>query len=289
MTSERYTHGHHSAVLAAHSARSAQDSAAFLLPHLHAGQRLLDVGCGPGSITVDLAAVVAPGEVIGIDAAPGVLDQARELAAARGVGNVRFAPGDVYRLGSNDDSVDVAPVDVASNGVAGFDVAGFDVVYAHQVLQHLARPVDALREMKRVLRPGGLLAVRDADYATMVHAPHDERLDRWLELYHAVARHNRGEPDAGRWLRTWVAEAGFVDIVTSTSSWCYADDESTRRWGTQWASRVSVGSFADSALESGAATQADLDEMAAAWLEWSQQPTAFFAFVHGEVLARAPA
>jgi len=265
---ERYTHGHHPAVLANHSARTAQNSAAFLLGHLRTGQRLLDVGCGPGTITVDLAALLEPGEVVGVDNVASVLDGARALAAERGQPNVRFEQADAYDL--------------------PFDDGSFDVVYAHQVLQHVARPVELLRELYRVLRSGGLVAVRDADYGTMVHAPDDARLHRWLELYHTVARGNGGEPDAGRYLRAWVTEAGFVDELTTASSWCYAEPAATQAWGTQWASRVSEGSFADAAVSTGAASRAELDDLADAWRQWAVHPTAFFAFIHGEVLARKP-
>ncbi len=268
MTAERYTHGHHAAVLANHSARTAQNSAAFLLDRLQPGQRLLDVGCGPGTITVDLAALLDPGEVIGVDNVAGVLDKARAYATERGRRNVRFEQGDAYAL--------------------PFDADSFDVVYAHQVLQHVARPVDALREMFRVLRPGGLVAVRDADYGTMIHAPTDPRIDLWLELYHTVARSNGGEPDAGRFLRAWVAEAGFVDAVTTATAWCYADADRTHEWGSQWASRVSEGAFADQAVASGASSVEEIGELSAAWTEWSTKPTAFFAFLHGEVLAAKP-
>ncbi len=268
MTAERYTHGHHAAVLANHSARSAQNSAQFVLNQLRSGQRLLDVGCGPGTITVDLAALVDPGEVVGVDNVAGVLEGARALAEQRGAQNVRFEHGDAYALPFESDS--------------------FDVVYAHQVLQHVARPVEVLGEMFRVLRPGGLVAVRDADYGTMIHAPADQRLERWLELYHTVARSNGGEPDAGRYLRSWVAEAGFVEQLTSASCWSYADQVATRTWGSQWSSRVSEGAFAEQAIGSGAATGDELADLAAAWREWSTKPTAFFAFLHGEVLATKP-
>ena len=150
---ERYTHGHHAAIVASHAQRTAENSAGFLLPYLERGQRLLDVGCGPGSITVDLAELVAPGPVVGVDREPAVLEGARRLGEERGLTNLTFEPADVYALPYPDDHV--------------------DVVYAHQVLQHLVDPVAALTEMRRVLRPGGVLAVRDSDYATMTHAPHE--------------------------------------------------------------------------------------------------------------------
>ncbi len=266
MTTERYTHGHSPAVLAAHSLRTAQNSAAFLLPQLQDGHRLLDIGCGPGTITVDLADLIDPGEAVGVDQVEAVLDEARALAEQRGQSNVRFECADAYDL--------------------PFDDGSFDVVFAHQVLQHLARPVDMLREAHRVLRPGGIVAVRDADYATMVHAPHDLRLDRWLRLYDTVARANGGEPNAGRFLRGWVLEAGFVQDTTTTSTWCYADEGSTATWAGQWAARVTQGTFAGRAVEVGAASKADLEELADAWRSWATQPAAFFAFLHGEVLAR---
>ena len=73
----RYTHGHGPAVLAGHSRRTAADSAAHLLPRLRAGLDLLDVGCGPATITADLAGAVAPGRVVALDGAPAAIDAAR--------------------------------------------------------------------------------------------------------------------------------------------------------------------------------------------------------------------
>lgn len=265
---ERYTHGHHQVVVSSHARRTAANSAAFLLPHLRPGMRLLDVGCGPGSITVDLAAVVAPGEVIGVDREPAVLDGARALAAARGLANTHFEPADVYEL----------PLEAES----------FDVVYAHQVLQHLARPVEGLREAHRVLRPGGIVAVRDSDYGTMVHAPHDRRLDRWLELYHQVTRANGAEADAGRHLKGWVEEAGFTDVVASASTWWYSDEEARHAWAELWAVRITEGAFAEQAIGARLTDAAELADLAAAWRSWATRRGAFFAFLHGEVLARKP-
>src|ERR1700749_3987577 len=190
--SDTYLHGHHDSVLRSHRWRTAENSAGYLLPRLAPDARVLDVGCGPGTITVDLAALVPGGYVTGIDAAEDVLAQARQEAERRGQRNVAFDTGDVYRL--------------------DFADASFDVVHAHQVLQHLTDPVAALREMRRVCAPGGVVAVRDSDYATFTWWPEDPRLTRWLELYHQVARSNDAEPDAGRRLLAWAHEAGFSDV-----------------------------------------------------------------------------
>jgi ubiquinone/menaquinone biosynthesis C-methylase UbiE len=263
---ERYTHGHSEAVVAAHAARTAQSSAAYLLPHLRPGLRLLDVGCGPGSITVDLAQLVAPGEVVGVDRVDDVLSGARALAAAQGVTNVRFEAANVYDL--------------------PFAAGSFDVVHAHQTLQHLVDPVAALREMERVLTPGGLAAVRDADYGTMVHSPHEPGIDAWLALYHAVTAANRADADAGRHLSGWVHAVGLVAVITTTSTWTYADPASCQSWAELWAARLTDGAFADQAQSEGLATRAELDEQAVAFRHWARQPAAFFAFLHGEVLAR---
>ena len=119
------------------------------------------MAAGPGTITVDLAASVSPGRVTGVDREHAVVAEATRLLDASATGNVEFRTGDAYSLGFDDQSIDVA--------------------HAHQVLQHLTDPVAALVEMRRVLRPGGILAVRDSDYGGFVWAPSDRLLDRWLE------------------------------------------------------------------------------------------------------------
>jgi ubiquinone/menaquinone biosynthesis C-methylase UbiE len=262
---ETYTHGHHESVLRSHEWRTAENSAAYLLDRLEPGLDLLDVGCGPGTITLDLAARVAPGAVVGIDRAAEVIAQAEALRAERGADRVRFATGDVYAL--------------------DFEDASFDVVHAHQVLQHLRDPVLALQELRRVLRPGGTLAARDSDYAAFVWAPRDPRLDRWNQLYHAITARNGAEADAGRYLLGWAQAAGFVDVHASSSTWTFADPESRAWWGTLWADRVELSSFADQALGYGLSDRAELTDLAAAWRAWAEQPDGYFAVLHGEILA----
>jgi len=221
-----YTHGHHESVLRSHRWRTAQNSAAYLLPRLKSDDRLLDVGVGPGTITVDFADRLTEGTVVGIDAAPAAVAAAQALVAEREVRNVTLSVGDVYEL--------------------EFPAGSFDVVHAHQVLQHLSHPITALREMRRVCVLGGLVAVRDADYAAMTWYPPSVELSRWLELYHQVARSNGGEPDAGRRLLSWAQTSAVPEVLRSpcgshsgfftTRSWCRAPEalSGTTRRTSAW-------------------------------------------------------
>jgi SAM-dependent methyltransferase len=258
-----YTHGHHESVLRSHRWRTAANSAAYLLPHLVPGMRLLDVGCGPGTITADLADLVAPGVVTAAEISPEALDLAR---SAIGRSNVEYAIADAHAL--------------------PFDDGTFDVVHAHQVLQHLADPVAALAEMRRVARPGGLVAVRDSDYRAFAWYPQPPGLDDWLALYQTVARANGGEPDAGRRLLSWAHAAGFAEVTASASVWCFATVEDRRWWGGLWADRVQQSAFAEQAVRSGAARAEDLRRIADAWLEWAASADGWLAIPHGEVLCR---
>ena len=263
----RYTHGHSAAVLSAHSRRGAADSAAYLLAHLNAGMDLLDVGCGPASITADLAERVTPGRVVALDAAAGALEAARATLRERGLSEqVEVTSGDVMAL--------------------PFEDATFDVVHAHQVLQHLADPVGALAEMRRLTRPGGMVAVRDAVYSAMTWFPEPAGMEQWRSVYMATARANGGEPDAGSRLLAWTHRAGFTEVTASASTWCYATPTDRAWQSTTWAQR-SLTSFGPQAVELGLASSTDLETMARAWRQWGGSEDAWFVVVHGEVIARA--
>lgn len=264
--SDTYTHGHHESVVKSHAERGANDSAAFLLPHLNESMRLLDVGCGPATITCDLAGHVA--EVVGIEPVADVLETARKNASFRGVENVTFEVGSVYGL--------------------RFEDGSFDAVYAHQVLQHLSDPVAAIAEMVRVTKPGGVVAVRDADYRAFAWHPQPPELDRWMDLYQAVCRTNGAEPDAGRHLLDWALEAG-VDrsaITATSSTWLKDSAEACSVWANTWKDRSVHSSFASQAVEYGLTTTEELEEISAAWLEWGTHRAAWFMIPHGELLIR---
>jgi ubiquinone/menaquinone biosynthesis C-methylase UbiE len=257
----RYTHGHHASVLGSHARRTAGDSAAYLLPLLKPGFRLLDVGCGPGTITAGLARAVG-GTAVGLEAVAAPLETAR--GSLEGIDRAALALGDVGSLPFADDS--------------------FDVVHAHQVLQHLTHPVGALREMARVCRPAGTVAARDADYAAMAWYPRLPGLDQWAELYQRVARSNGAEPDAGRHLRSWAEEAGLRDVQLGASAWCCATPEQVSWWAESWAQRSVASDFAQQAVERRLATLNDLEAIAEAFRAWGATPGALFLIPHVELL-----
>lgn len=266
MSTGRYTHGHAESVLRSHRWRTAANSAAHLLPHLRAGMSLLDVGSGPGTITCDLAAVVAPGRVTALEATPAALDLTRAEAARRGVENIDFLVGDVHALALPDGDV--------------------DVVHAHQVLQHVADPVRALREMRRVTKPGGVVAARDSDYAAFTWYPLLPELDDWLRLYRSAARRNGGEPDAGRHMLAWAHAAGFSQVEASASAWCFATPDDRGYWGGMWADRILTSDLTAQLLRDGDAEQALLEAISDAWRRWAADPDGWLAVVHGEILCR---
>ena len=263
LTGGGYIHGYDGSVVRAHSWRTVENSATYLLGHLRPGRSVLDVGCGPGTITADIARRVAPGRVLGVDSSDAVLDIARREWSE--VPNCSFRRGDALHLDHADDS--------------------FDIVHAHQLLQHVPDPVAAMREMRRVCRPDGVVAVRDADYGGFIWTPADPRLDHWRATYRSVARANGGEPDAGRHLLSWARGAGFREIHSSASVWCFSDDEGREWWGGQWAERLVRSDFADHAVAGGHATKDDLASMSEAFRSWSREPNGWFVVLHGELLA----
>lgn len=259
-----YTHGHHESVLRSHRWRTADNSAAYLLPLLRPGMSLLDVGCGPGTLTADLAALVAPATVTAVELTADALALARAEATRRGQSNIEFAVSDVHALRFGD--------------------ASFDVVHAHQVLQHVADPPAALREMRRVCRPGGIVAVRDADYAAFTWYPQLPELEIWMDMYQRVARANGGEPNAGRRLLSWAHQAGFSSVTATSSTWCFASPEDRAWWGGLWADRMLNSDVAVRIVTTGVATEEDLERVADAWRAWAADPDGWFSLLHGELI-----
>lgn len=239
----------------AHARRTAEKNAAFLLPHLKPGMRLLDAGCGPGSITIGLAERIATGECIGIDADPAAIEHARSLAAERGITNTRFDVGDAYAL--------------------PYDDATFNAAFSNALLQHLADPAAAVREIHRVLKPGGIVAIADADHDTSIIYPPDPLLDRHNAIMREMRlRTNGGDVRIGQRLRALLIEAGFER--TEASVICGADgtDDRARFMGEWQAAYVEEPTYIAEATRLGISNEPELRSIAAAWRLWGSSPGA---------------
>ena len=261
---ETYTHGYGERMVQAMAGRAAARNLAFFLPHLRPGMRVLDCGCGPGAITVDVADLVAPGEIVGIDIEPSQIEAARRRAAERGLANARFEVASVHEL--------------------PFPDASFDAAYAHTVVQHLREPARALREIRRVLAPGGLLGLRDDDWGACLWEPRDPLIDLTLDLVVKVWRHNGGDPFYPRHQRRMLREAGFVRTAGSASSGCRGAPEETRGWADLTIAHNSQPAFVQTVLDQGWADEATLAATYDAARAWGAHPDAYFALMMCEAI-----
>ena len=159
---------------------------------LRPGFRVADIGCGAGIVAAWIAEQVGgSGEVWAVDVSPEQVEQARSEAARRSLRNVRFV--------------------VAGALNTGLPRGSFDLVYCRFVLMHLDDPLAALREMRALLRPGGVLACEDGDFAAPYCHPPLPAFDRCFELYRALG-HAQGQHFlVGRELPRLFLEAGFGD------------------------------------------------------------------------------
>jgi SAM-dependent methyltransferase len=264
---EVYTHGYGEERRRLHGQRVAEVEAALLLPHLRPGMRLLDFGCGPGSITIGLAHAVAPGDVVGVDIAPQQVAAARALAAAARVPNLRLMVGSVYDL--------------------PFPDATFDAAFSRSVLEHLAEPLAALREVRRVLKPGGVLGVRDGDWGGLVLAPANPLVEAGLALYARLWALNGGNPQRGREHRALLRAAGFSRIVASAGADAMGTPEAVQRQGAAIQARLTSPTTVDTILAQGWADRAHLEQIAAACPTWWEHPDAFGAVLVCDAVAWA--
>jgi ubiquinone/menaquinone biosynthesis C-methylase UbiE len=262
-----YATDHAESVLSTHRWRRLDNSASYVVPYLKPGLKVLDVGCGPGSLTVDIAKHVSPdGNVIGIENQPGPLAEGRRLADAEGVNNVTLELGDAHNLAYEDET--------------------FDLVHAHQVLQHITNPVKALSEMRRVVKTGGIVACRES--ATATWYPDIEALMFQHELARRLSKDRGGNPHPGNHIHVWAREAGFSldQIKRSAGTWCFSTPEERVYWGGTMAARAESSGFASNAIEGGYVTAVQLTTVATAWREWTDNEDAWFGFLHGEIICR---
>ena len=249
--------------------RSAADYADFLLPHLDDAFRLLDVGCGQGTITLGLAERVA--HIDAVDPAEEAFADARRYAAEHEIKNVEFRVGSVYGLDFPDDH--------------------FDACLCHSMLETLDRPLDGLTELKRILKPGGVLGVACVEYGGVIMAgPGEELLRRFYAVRERLWQlENTADPYRGRRLRGLLHRAGFEDVVATSKFFSYGTRQGVEEFGLARAEQCGADDwYSEHAQKHGLATAGELEQMRQAWVEWSKAPDAYLAFAWCRAVGRKP-
>lgn len=254
---EEYTLRDNPAFAANLAMRSASQCADFFLPYLAAGMDLLDCGCGPGSITLDLAEVLSSGSVVGLDIDASSVAMARAAQQRRGCTNARFQVGDLRALPFPDES--------------------FDAVFLHVVLCHLRDPVLALKEVRRVLRPGGRVGVRDPDWGSALYAPANPVLDDLFALQVRVLEHCGASPFYARKQRALLHEAGFSRSEASAFALHSGTREQTQLFAATELARLRGPVVQKLLREAAFVTTDELASMEQALREWAERADAFYA------------
>lgn len=270
MSKASYAFGHHSAVLSSHQWRTVENSAAYVIPYLRPSAELLDIGCGPGTITLDFASRLSEGHVTGLDIGASVIDQAKSSAKEQGITNVNFITGNIFDLEA-----------------CGLEGKSFDIVHAHQTITHIPDRLGALKAMRGLLRPGGILAIRDADLSSFRHNPHFPEIDRYHQILSEYVSGAGGHPAGARELLSLAMAAGFArdEIKLSLGTWCYSTEEERRWWANTHARRLTDTGMRQHAKNFSNATDDDIERIAAGWRKWAECEDGVWAAMHFEIVA----
>ncbi len=248
------------------SDRHASTHAAFFTSHLKPGMRILDCGCGPGSITLDLAELVSPGQVVGLDIGTTQIEKARKLQNARNVVNVEFRLGDLNQLSFDDDT--------------------FDAVFSHGVIEYSRDPVHSFAEIRRVLKSNGVFGGRHGDWGGFLLATDNSYTRKAFALFVRLMRLNGGDPYFGRRQPSYLRKAGFSRMVCSASYDCWTPNpETARRVGRLMKAYFLSEEFVNPALQRGLVDHKTLDRIQSAFDDWGENPDVFAAEAWGEAVA----
>ncbi len=254
-----YKDGYESTISQSHAWRTAENSCGYMLKYIKPTDKILDVGCGPGTITYDLSTYVPEGEIIGVEPTKELIDEALNNEKSDAVKNVNFQVASVFELPFPDNS--------------------FDIVHAHQVIIHLQHPVEALKEMRRVLRPDGYLCFKDAELRSTIYYP--RKYEDPLGYYMTKIRTEFTSCFGGSRSKELALEAGFdpENIVFTSSNWTISSEDDRRWFSQMYINRLE-------SLEFGKSDKYTREQLELAWKEWASDDNAVCILLHGEIVAK---
>jgi SAM-dependent methyltransferase len=244
--------------------RTAKTCATFFLEYLKPGMALLDCGCGEGTISADLAEITAPGKLVGIDIAANALQHATQLADERGLSNVQFDEGSIYELPYPDNS--------------------FDAVFSHALFEHLTDKAAALREIRRVLRPGSFVGLRSPDMDATVLEPPDPILERFWDMFLRIRIELGGDNHTGRKLPGLLSLAGFSEVKGSASCETFGTRDRLKFYADIYGGLALKHPYVDEWLKRGWVVPEELEGIYIAFQEWALQPGAFTMHTYCEAI-----
>ena len=254
---EAYSPGYTKNLVNSYSQRKAYKEANFLIPYLKKNACILDCGCGPGNITLDLAKIVSEGKVIGIDVEQSQIKEATKRAKRQVINNVKFYQSSVYKLPFKDET--------------------FDIVFCHTLLQHLKEPIDVLKDIYRVLKPGGLVALRDDDSSSLILSPETPEMNKVLEIMKKIMIHSGGNPCVGKSYKQILSQAGFKDLKITVSCDCDSELEDTKTRGE--IAKELLTTFKKDAIKLGWVTDNEMEKLIEEAEKWGSNPYAFDAII----------
>ncbi|KAJ5106920.1 S-adenosyl-L-methionine-dependent methyltransferase [Penicillium angulare] len=266
-------------MLETYSTRTAANTSSYFLPFIKPDMKILDIGCGPGSIALDLASFVPQGSITGIDSNETAINSARELSQKRKIQNATFKVSNVLNLPYEDST--------------------FDIVCAHQVLIHLPNEpnssplpsnigaVKGLKEMRRVCKPGGLVCARECDWKSAVIHPFIPGLWESMKLIEDLTTLKSTSPYGGM-ARNWALQAGWKsnDIDVSASVVFYSTPGEVKWWGETMARRLEEGSALQKGVEEGFISEGERGLIPDAWREWAGRDDGFFSMTDAQIICR---
>ena len=263
-----YTIGFSEEMIEALRRYTAEANAAYLMPYLRPGLRVLDFGCGPGTISVGLAKAVAPGEMHGVDMEESQIDLARSVAKANGQDNAIFHVGDVVDL--------------------PFEEGFFDVAHCHNVLMHVPDTAAVLAEVKRVLKPGGTIGCREMICGSSFTHPDFGVIQKSWDMFEDLLAADDGHPQMGKDLKSHIVEAGFTNVRMTGSFDIYSAPDDIAfifALANKWFLSPEI---TEAAIKYGASTRQLCDAISAAYDKWKVHPGALCGLAFGEVVAGKP-